>query len=54
MRGALAELLALAADFDDFARGTDLTTVVYTLLSADRLRALHADLLGRLAPPAAP
>jgi hypothetical protein len=46
---AFAELLQLAAEFDAFARDTDHQHRVYTLLSGDRLRALHGDLTHRLA-----
>jgi hypothetical protein len=46
---ALADLLETADDFEAFARATDQHHRVYTLLSPDRLRALHADLTRRLA-----
>jgi len=49
VRAALADLLAIAAGFEVFARETDHPHRVYTLLSPDRLRALHADLARRLA-----
>jgi hypothetical protein len=49
LRVALADLLDNAAAFDAFARETDHPHRVYTLLSPDRLRALHADLTRRLA-----
>jgi hypothetical protein len=43
---ALAELLELAEEFRAFER-TDLRPAIYTLLSAERLRSLHADLAAR-------
>jgi len=49
LRAALADLLEYAAEFETFARETDHHHRVYTLLSPDRLRALHADLTRRLA-----
>jgi hypothetical protein len=49
LRAALADLLENAAAFEAFARDTDRPHRVYTLLSPDRLRALHADLTRRLA-----
>ncbi len=42
---ALEIMQELADDFADFARDTDHAHAVYTLLSPERLRALHADLL---------
>ena len=49
LRRALADLLAIATAFEVFARESDHPHRVYTLLSPDRLRALHADLTRRLA-----
>jgi hypothetical protein len=49
LAAALAELLELAAEFETFARDTDHHHRVYTLLSPERLRTLHADLSRRLA-----
>jgi hypothetical protein len=54
LSAAMADLLACAAEFDAFARATDHHHVVYTLLSGERLRALHADLARRLAAHASP
>ena len=54
LRAALADLLENAAGFEAFARDTDRPHRVYTLLSPDRLRALHADLTRRLAARPAP
>ncbi|HEY8614470.1 MAG TPA: hypothetical protein VIL69_24680 [Roseomonas sp.] len=48
---ALTELLDLAEEFSGF-ESTDHRPAVYTLLSAERLRALHADLAPRLRMPA--
>lgn len=45
---ALARLLFLAQTYADFARHTNLRHTVYTLLSPERMRALHADLCRRL------
>ena len=51
---AMAELLRYAAEFEAFAAASDHHHTVYTLLSPDRLRALHADLARRLAARPAP
>ena len=50
---AMTELLQLAADFENFAASSDHHHTVYTLLSPDRLRALHADLARRFEAQAA-
>lgn len=47
---ALVLLLGLAASYEEFARRTDLRHTVYTLLSPERLRALHADLCRQMPP----
>lgn len=49
LRHALGLLMENAAAFAAFARTTDHQHAVYTLLSPDRLRALHADLRRQLA-----
>jgi hypothetical protein len=48
IRRALDALLQQAAVFEGVARTTDYQHTVYTLLSPDRLRALHADLTQQL------
>ena len=45
---ALDDLLLEAESMQDFAERTDFPHVVYTLLSPERLRALHRDLTRRL------
>jgi hypothetical protein len=49
---AQAELLALAEEYEAF-EATDHRYTVYVLLSAERLRTLHADLARRIGPTAA-
>jgi len=41
---SMADLLALATEFDAFAAATEHNYPVYVLLSSERLRALHKDL----------